>query len=78
MPKDIENVMTIVRKLVPPIVVNYVSQKRLSILTYWVNRRHRLAEEIDLVFFTQEEQVSHGSMMNSEPDRDNSQGTTQV
>jgi len=28
----------------------------LAILTYWVNRQYRLAEEIDLMFFTPEEQ----------------------
>jgi hypothetical protein len=32
-PKDIENVMTIIRKSTPPIVIHYVSQKRLTILT---------------------------------------------
>jgi hypothetical protein len=68
--KDIENVMTIVRKSVPPIVVNYISQKRLTIMAYWVNRRHRLAESIETLLFTQEEQETYGTMMNSEPDRE--------
>jgi hypothetical protein len=52
-PKDIENIMTIVRKSLPPIMVNYISQKKLSILTYWVNRKHRPAETINLAAFTQ-------------------------
>ena len=68
--KDIENVMTIVRKSVPPIVVNYISQKRLTIMAYWVNRHHRLAESIETLLFTQEEQETYGTMMNSEPDRE--------
>jgi len=50
--KDIENIMTIVRKSTPPVVVNYVSQKRLTILAYWANRKHRLAEEINRAAFT--------------------------
>jgi len=66
--KDIENIMTIVRKSTPPVVVNYVSQKRLTILAYWANRKHRLAEEINLAAFA--EQEAYGNMMNSEPDRE--------
>ncbi len=68
--KDIENIMTIVRKSTPPVVVNYVSQKRLTILAYWANRKHRLAEEINLAAFTLAEQEAYGNMMNSEPDRE--------
>jgi len=50
--KDIENVVTIVCKSVPPIVVNYVSQKRLTIMAYWTNWCHRLAESIKDGLFT--------------------------
>jgi hypothetical protein len=69
-PKDIENIMTIVRKSVPPIVVNYLSQKKLSIMTYWANKLHRLDEEIDAAAFTPAEIEKYGTMMNSEPDKD--------
>jgi hypothetical protein len=69
-PKDIENIMTIVRKLVPPIVVNYLSQKNLSIMTYWANKLHRLDEEIDAAVFTPAEIEKYGTMMNSEPNKD--------
>jgi len=62
--------MTIVRKSVPPIIVNYLSQKRLSILAYWVNRRHRLAEDILITSFTPADLDTYGTMMNSEPDRE--------
>jgi hypothetical protein len=51
--------MTIVRKSVPPIIVNYLTQKQLTILTYWVNRHLRLAEDIDIDLFTPEEQESY-------------------
>jgi hypothetical protein len=51
-------------------VVNYVSQKKLAILTYWVIRKHRLDEDVDIHDFTPEVQESYGMMMNLEPDRE--------
>ena len=39
-------------------------------MAYWVNRCHRLAESIETILFTQEEQETYSTMMNSEPDRD--------
>ncbi len=51
--KDIENIMKIVRaSTVPPMLVPYMAQKRLDIMCYWVNQRHRLQESIDANEFT--------------------------
>jgi len=36
----------------PPMLVSYLAQKRLSILAFWVNRRHQLAESIEAPKFT--------------------------
>jgi hypothetical protein len=69
-PKDVENIMTIIRKSILPIMVNYLSQKKLTIMTYWANRLHRLGEEIDVTQFTPEIIEKYGSMMNSEPHKD--------
>jgi len=69
-PKDVENIMTIIRKSILPIMVNYLSQKKLTIMTYWANRFHRLGEEIDVTQFTPEIIEKYGSMMNSEPHKD--------
>lgn len=39
-------------------------------MAYWVSRHHRQAESIETLLFTQEEQETSGTMMNSEPDRE--------
>ena len=51
--KDIDNIMKIVRaSTVPPMIVSYMAQKRLTVMCYWVNRRHRLDEYIGAEEFT--------------------------
>jgi hypothetical protein len=52
------------------IVVNYILQKRLTIMVYWAKQCHRLAKNNEAMLFTQEEQEAYGTMMNSEPDRE--------
>ena len=65
--KDIENIMKIVRaRTVPPMLVPYMAQKRLNILCYWVNRRHRLMESIDINEFTPEAADAFGRLMTFE------------
>ncbi len=50
---DIENIVKIARaSQTPPMLVSYLAQKRLSILAFWVNRRHQLAESIEAPKFT--------------------------
>lgn len=51
--KDIDNIMKIVRaSTVPPMTVSYMAQKRLTVMCYWVNRRHRLGEYTGAEDFT--------------------------
>jgi hypothetical protein len=40
MARDIEKIMKIVRTGLPIVAVTYLAEKNLTILTYWVNRRH--------------------------------------
>jgi hypothetical protein len=62
--KDIENIMKILRtSTVPPMMVPYMAQKRLNTLCYWVNRRHRLLESIDIIEFTPEAADAFGRLM---------------
>jgi hypothetical protein len=50
---DIENIVKIIRaSRTPPMLVSYLAQKRLTILTFWVNRCKRLGEPIQATDFT--------------------------
>jgi hypothetical protein len=51
--KDIDNIMKIVRaSTVPPMIVSYMVQKRLTVMCYWVNRCHCLGEYVGAKEFT--------------------------
>ncbi len=65
--KDIENIVKIVRSATtPPTLVPYMAQRRLEIMCYWVNRRHRLQEPINADLFNQMTIEAFGKLMNME------------
>jgi hypothetical protein len=71
--RDIKKIMKIIRIGPPGVVVPYLAEKNLTILTYWVNRRNRLQESIDPVLFNTEELEAYSKLMNAEAkDKDDS------
>jgi len=68
---DIENIVKIARSSrTPPMLVSYLAQKRLSILTFWVNRRQRLGETITAPEFTVQVSEAAGRLMAFEDQED--------
>jgi hypothetical protein len=68
---DIENIVKIIRaSTVPPMLVSYVAQKRLTVLCYWTNRRQRLGETIDELEFTPEAMEAFSKLMSYEQQED--------
>jgi hypothetical protein len=61
--KDIEQILKIVRAGQPPVVVPYLSQKRLNILCFWATWRKCLYEALDPGLFNQAAMESYGTMM---------------
>jgi hypothetical protein len=71
--RDIEKIMKIIRIGPPVVVVPYLAEKNLTILTYWVNRRNRLQESINPILFDAEELEASSKLMNAEAkDKDDS------
>jgi hypothetical protein len=51
--KDIVNIMKIVHdSTMPPLMVSYIAQKKLMVMTYWTNHCHGLAKPITARLFT--------------------------
>jgi hypothetical protein len=51
--KDMSQILKMIRTATPPVVVLYITQKRLNISCFWVNRRTRLNENIEAGNFNQ-------------------------
>jgi hypothetical protein len=62
-PKDVEQILKIVRAGPPPLAVPYIAQKRLNIFCFWVTRQNRLGEPIEPALFTQAAVETYGTMM---------------
>jgi hypothetical protein len=61
---DIENIVKIIRtSTVPPTPVSYIAQNSLTVLCYWVNRRHCLNESIDAQEFSQDAMDAFSKLM---------------
>jgi hypothetical protein len=60
--KDIEQILKIIRVGPPPVVVPYLSQKRLNLFCFWATRRSRLNEASDPGLFNQAAMESYGTM----------------
>jgi hypothetical protein len=61
--KDIEQILKIIRTGPPPIVVPYLSQKKLNMYCYWATRRNHFNEPIEAALFNQAALETHGMMM---------------
>jgi hypothetical protein len=62
-PKDIEQVLKIVRTGPPPLAVPFLAQRRLNIFCFWATRRNHLGEAIEPALFTQAAIEIYGTMM---------------
>ena len=62
-PKDVEEVLKIVRTGLPPLAVPFLAQRRLNIFCFWATRRNRLGEAIEPALFTQSTIETYGTMM---------------
>jgi hypothetical protein len=62
----------------PPIIVLYITQKRLNIFCFWVNRCNRLNEPIDPTRFNQAALDSYGKLMTFELQEDDTSTTVKA